>query len=125
AVDRGATGAVSVISRASLQRLAEVAGRDAVDVRRFRMLIEVDGVGAHEEDDWVGRRVRVGEATLRLEGHVGRCVITSRDPDTGSVDLPTLDILRDYRGELERTEPLPFGVYGRVLEPATIRIGDL
>jgi uncharacterized protein YcbX len=55
---------------------------------------------------------------------VGRCLITSRDPDTGVVDLPTLDILRDYRRDLDTTEPLPFGIYGRVLAPGTIRVGD-
>ena len=30
-----------------------------------------------------------------FDGHVGRCLITSRDPDTGEVDLPTLDMLRE------------------------------
>jgi len=46
----------------------------------------VDGVEAHAEDRWVGREARVGEALLRFNGHVGRCLITSRDPDTGKVD---------------------------------------
>ena len=124
AVDRGTGGAVSLISRASLRRLASEGGCDGVDARRFRMLIEIDGVEAHAEDEWVGRRARVGETTLRLDGHVGRCLITGRDPDTGVIDLPTLDILREYRGALDTTEPLPFGVYGRVLEPGVIRVGD-
>jgi hypothetical protein len=88
------------------------------------MLIEIDGVEAHAEDAWVGHAVRIGEASVAFEGHVGRCLITSRDPDTGVVDLPTLDILRDYRRDLDTTEPLPFGVYGRVLEPGTVRVGD-
>jgi uncharacterized protein YcbX len=123
-VDRGARGAASLISRASLARLAREAGVDAVDGRRFRMLIEIDGVSAHAEDDWVGARLRVGEALIRFEGHVGRCLITSRDPDSGEVDLPTLDLLRGYRGDAETTEPLPFGIYGRVLEPGAIRVGD-
>lgn len=124
AVDRGAFGAASLISRASLRRLADAGGCDGVDSRRFRMLIEIDGVQEHAEDAWVGENVRVGDAKLRFEGHVGRCVITSRDPDTGVIDLPTLDILREYRGELEATEPLPFGIYGRVLEPGIVRVGD-
>ncbi len=124
AVDRGALGAASLIGRASLRRLAEVGGCDGVDSRRFRMLVEVDGVRAHAEDAWVGRSVRLGDALVRFEGHVGRCLITSRDPVTGTVDLPTLDILREYRTELQSTEPLPFGIYGSVLEPGAIRIGD-
>ena len=124
AVDRGRAGATSIISRSSLRRLAEVVEQDAVDARRFRMLIEVDGVCAHAEDGWIGRRMRVGEATLRMRGHVGRCLVTSRNADTGEVDLPTLDILRDYRGEMESTEPLPFGIYGEVLEGGVVRVGD-
>jgi uncharacterized protein YcbX len=124
AVDRRGLGAATLISRASLGRLAEVGGQSEVDTRRFRMLIEIDGVAAHAEDDWVGSSVQVGEALIEFGGHVGRCVITSRHPDSGEVDLPTLDILRSYRGELPSTEPLPFGVYGRVLEPGAIRIGD-
>jgi uncharacterized protein YcbX len=124
AVDRGAGGAASLISRASLARLAAAAGVDGVDVRRFRMLIEIDGVDAHAEDAWVGRRVRVGEAAIEFGGHVGRCLITSRHPDSGAVDLPTLDLLGSYRDGLGTTEPLPFGIYGRVVQPGTVTVGD-
>ena len=126
AVDRGSEGAVSLISRASLERLGDARNGDGreIDVRRFRMLIEIDGVEAHAEDLWVGREVRLGEAKVEFGGHVGRCVITTRDPDTGVVDLPTLKMLGSYRLDLDTTEPLAFGVYGRVLEPGAIRVGD-
>ena len=123
-VDRGRAGAVSLISRASLAALARAAGTDAVDARRFRMLVEIDGIAAHEEDSWLGATVRVGDALVRFGGHVGRCLTTSRDPDSGVVDLPTLDILRGYRGGLDTTEPLPFGVYGEVLTGGRVRVGD-
>ena len=123
-VDRGTRGAMSLVSGASLERLAEVAGDSAIDPRRFRMLVEVDGVAPHGEDAWVGRRVRVGDALVRFHGHVGRCLVTSRDPDSGDIDLPTLDLLREYRGEEESTEPLPFGIYGEVVEPGAVRVGD-
>jgi hypothetical protein len=125
AVDRGARGAVSLISTGSLRRLAEAGGCDELDPRRFRMLIEVNGLEAHAEDAWVGSAVGIGEdARVRFEGHVGRCLITSRDPVTGVIDLPTLDILAEYRNRVDTTEPLPFGIYGRVLEPGTVSVGD-
>lgn len=123
-VDRGRTGGATLISRASLARLASAAGVRDVDERRFRMLIEIDGVEAHEEDSWVGRQTRVGEALISWDGHVGRCLVTSRDPDSGQIDLPTLDILREYRDECATTEPLPFGIYGAVIEPGAVRVGD-
>ncbi|HUJ93020.1 MAG TPA: MOSC N-terminal beta barrel domain-containing protein [Gaiellaceae bacterium] len=124
-VDRGLRGGtVSLVSRASLERLREEAGADApVDGRRFRMLFEIHGVGAHEEDDWIGAQVEVGGAVLELNGDVGRCVVTSHDPDRGVTDLDTLGALARYRRE-GRTEPLPFGVYGAVAVPGRVRVGD-
>jgi uncharacterized protein YcbX len=125
AVDRAPRGgSVSLVSRASLERLREEAGVDApVDGRRFRMLFEIDGVVAHEEDDWLGKRVQLGGATIVLNGDVGRCVVTSHDPDTGVTDLDTLGTLARYRPE-GAAEQLPFGVYGSVVVPGRVRIGD-
>jgi uncharacterized protein YcbX len=123
-VDRGRGGAVSLISRGSLDGLAGVAGEREIDARRFRMLVEIDGVEAHAEDAWVGARVRIGTAVVRFRGHVGRCSITTRHPESAVVDLPTLDLLRSYRGELDTTEPLAFGVYGEVLEGGRVAVGD-
>lgn len=123
-VDRGGPGGVSVISRGSLGRLAQANGGGFIDARRFRMLVEVDGVPPHDEDRWVGRRVRIGSALVVMNGHVGRCLVTSRDPETGTVDLPTLEMLGSYRRGLDTTEPLPFGIYGAVLEPGTVSVGS-
>jgi uncharacterized protein YcbX len=124
ALDRGRGGAASFISRASLRAIEHLAG-DRVDARRFRMLIEVDGLDeAHDEDTWVGQSLRVGAALVRVRGHVGRCLTTQRNPETGTPDVPMLDLLRFYRGGLDTTEPLAFGVYGEVLEPGRVAVGD-
>lgn len=125
ALDRGsAAGAVTMLGTASLERLAgEVRARD-VDPRRFRMLLGVEGLAAHAEDAWIGSRVSVGQAVVELLGNVGRCVVTTKNPDTGVPDLPTLTALAGYRGVMETTEPLPFGVVGRVVSPGLVRVGD-
>ena len=123
AVDRG-RGHVSLISEASLRELARQGGQDEpVDGRRFRMLFQVDGVDPHGEDAWLRRRVRVGEALVRFRGAVGRCAITTQNPETGVPDFNTLRILNEYRGLNARHE-LAFGVYGEVLEPGRVRVGD-
>lgn len=125
AVDRGAWmgGWASVISRASIERLGEEAGAAAPDARQFRMLFEIDGVGANEEDEWIGGRVRVGDALLAPLGDIGRCVTTTRHADTGEYAFPTLDTLARYRRE-GVTEPLPLGIYCDVVEPGRVRLGD-
>ncbi|HKG40381.1 MAG TPA: MOSC domain-containing protein [Conexibacter sp.] len=125
-VDRGRDGAVTLLSRASLERLRqESEADDAVDARRFRMTFGIDGVEAHAEDAWRGRNVRVGEVLLRVTGNVGRCAVTTRHAETGGVDFPTLHHLAAYRRDgIDTTEPLPFGVHARVLEPGRVRVGD-
>jgi uncharacterized protein YcbX len=121
--DRGIGASVSVVSRGTLDRLAQEAGREAIDGRRFRMLFDIDGVEAHTEDTWVGHRVAFGDAVVRLQGPVGRCAVTTHDPDTGVRDLATLRILRGYRRN-DGEEPLPIGVWGGVEQPGLVRVGD-
>lgn len=123
-VDRTGGGAtiLSVAALDDLARAARIAGR--VDGRRFRMLLGVDGVPAHVEDGWIDRPVRVGEAVVVPRGNVGRCVVTTRHPDTGEPDLDTLRILLKYRGDLPTSEPLPFGVWASISVPGSVSVGD-
>jgi uncharacterized protein YcbX len=127
AVDRG-RGHVSMVSRASLEELGRHAGHNgAVDGRRFRMLFELDGLGAHEEDEWIKRTLRIGEAVVRIRGDVGRCAITTQNPDSGVPDFDTLRTIKAYRPETanEKGKPhLPFGIYGEVVEPGRVAVGD-
>jgi MOSC domain-containing protein len=124
APDRGRGGAASLLSTTSLERLARQLGVVEVDRRRFRMNFGVEGVEAHEEDGWRGRRVRVGDAVVIPQGNVGRCAITTQNPDSGLVDLDTLNALAGYRSGAETTEPLPFGIHAAVAEPGRVRVGD-
>jgi uncharacterized protein YcbX len=125
AVDRGKSAPVSLISSASIERVAQAArAPGAIDARRFRMLFEIDGAGAHEEDGWLGRPLRIGEAVVMLHGHVGRCLVTKLDPDSGVSDLETLEALGSYRAGAATTEPLACGVYGDVVVPGAVRVGD-
>ena len=99
-------------------------GVDEVDGRRFRMNFGVEGLREHEEDEWLGRRVRIGEAVVVPNGNVGRCAVTTQNPDTGKPDLDTLKALAAYRREVETTEPLAFGIYAAVTEAGRVRVGD-
>ena len=112
----------TIVSRASCERLGEELGAH-VDARRFRMLIELDGVDAHEEDTWQEQRVRAGEAVVWVRGRVPRCAVTTQDPDTGVVTLDTLRGIKNYRG-LREGKLLDFGVYFDVEEPGRVSVGD-
>jgi uncharacterized protein YcbX len=124
APDRLRSGAATILGTGSLRALARMLGVDEVDGRRFRMNFGIEGLGEHQEDEWLGRRVRLGEAVVVPRGNVGRCAVTTQNPDTGSPDLDTLKALAAYRRVLETTEPLPFGVHAVVEQPGRVRVGD-
>jgi len=123
-VDRG-LGPVTMLSDASLDELARHAGVDGVDGRRFRMLIGIAGCEPHEEDSWLGRRVRVGAAVVRLREQVARCAITTQSPTTGIPDFDTLREIAGYRGTRGGDRKhIDFGVFGEVETPGRVRLGD-
>jgi uncharacterized protein YcbX len=127
---------VTLVSSATIEHLRSVTpGGERLDHRRFRMLVEVDGCGVHEEDQWAGRRIRLGGATIQVAGPVPRCVVTNEDPDSGVVDFSTLKSIARYRGDLARDLTTPvahlpdngaviFGMYATVEEPGPVLVGD-
>jgi uncharacterized protein YcbX len=103
---------VTLMSGASLAALAPALDGDVPDPRRFRMTIAIDG-GA-------GREIEAGEVVLRGIAPVPRCVVTTRDPDDGSTDLPVLAALARLRGKRDVT----FGLWCAVVRPGRVRVGD-
>ena len=122
--DANDSAPVSIFSTASAEELARRSGSDrALDSRRFRMLLEVEGSRPHEEDEWVGSPVRIGAALVRVLRPIPRCVITTQDPSTGVKEFDTLKAIVAYRG-LREGRNIDFGVYANVMEAGTIRVGD-
>jgi uncharacterized protein YcbX len=113
---------VTLVSEASVARLSEEAGTD-VDGRRFRMLFTVAGCDPHEEDEWDGHAIRIGEAVVRVSGPVARCAATTRHPDTGERDLDTLRLIKGYRGQAPDGSIL-FGMLAHVESPGRVGVGE-
>lgn len=115
---------VSILSEASVEELARQGNEGRpLDARRFRMLIHVAGARPHQEDEWIGSEVRLGQAVVRVTRPDPRCVITTQDPDTGRRDFPTLHAIKAYRGMREGRK-IDFGVYADVVTPGPISVGD-
>jgi uncharacterized protein YcbX len=117
---------VTLLGEESVAELARQSGASPVDARRFRMLISFSGLSAHVEDCWQGQTIQIGEALVRVGGPVPRCAATTRDPDRGVRDLPTVRMIRSYRGVQvnESGRGVNFGVYAEVLGEGVVRVGD-
>ncbi|HEU0317343.1 MAG TPA: MOSC domain-containing protein, partial [Solirubrobacteraceae bacterium] len=112
---------VTLMSTGSLGAVGRAVAGGIPDARRFRMNVTVDGLPAWAEHDWAGRELALGPAVrLRVVDPVPRCVVTTRDPEDGSVDVPVLRTLAELRGK----DDVTFGVWCEVVAPGRIRRGD-
>ncbi len=122
---------VSLLSRASLQRLEQQAGRVGsgqgenpgdFGATRFRPTFLLENCEPHEEDSWVGHTLGIGkELKIQIISQDPRCAIITQNPATGEQDLDTLGLIRSYRPE---SSAAYFGVYAVVLHSGAVAAGD-
>ncbi len=129
--DAGQMGAddhpVTLVAAATVEALAAAPALDgqAAGERRFRMTLTVDGPDAWAEHGWGACELAIGTARLVGVAPVPRCVVTTRDPDTGARDLPVLRALAQLRGKRDVHLGLWCGVVagGRVAVGDAVRLG--
>ena len=112
---------VTLMSEASLRALAAEFSGTAPDPRRFRMSITVAGADPWAEHSWSGQQVTIGDTTLRVLAPVPRCVVTTRNPESGATDARILHALAQLRGKNDIT----FGVWCEIIQPGHIQVGAL
>jgi uncharacterized protein YcbX len=91
-------GRVTLHGRGSLQVLEAVLGKEVSELR-FRSNVAVDGLTAWEEQNWVGRKIRVGAVEFAVVKPKTRCLATHANPTTGERDLPILTTLTQKMGQ--------------------------
>ncbi|ARE40933.1 MOSC domain protein [Rhodovulum sp. P5] len=108
---------VSILGLASLKALSDAIGQDLSPLR-FRGNFWLEGTAPWEEFDWIGRRLRLGEAELEVRERIGRCLATGVNPDTGKRDADTLGALKQRWGHTD------LGVYAEVVAGGRVALGD-
>jgi uncharacterized protein YcbX len=109
-----------LLTEATLRRLQALAPASRVDVRRFRPNLVIAGgsdATGFPEQDWVGRRLRVGEAELEVVVGCPRCVMVTH---------PFADLPRDpgLMRTIVKEADQDVGVYARVATPGRVAVGD-
>ncbi len=112
------SGYLSIIDLASVAAIAKAADRTAIDPLRFRANVYVEGLGAWGEFAMLGKRIRLGGATLEITKRIDRCAATDVDPTAGVRDLRIVSLLESSFGHHD------CGVYARIIEGGLIRAGD-
>ena len=95
-------GYVTLHGRSSVEALGKALDTELSEVR-FRSNVAVDGLEPFEEQEWMGRTLRIGSVRYRVELPIRRCLATHANPDTGERDLPILTTLTRSLGQDEPT----------------------
>jgi len=115
-------GQVTLHSRESLAAVGAALRDPALDEARFRSNIAIDGVQPWEEQDWIGRRLRIGEVELNVTRPKTRCLATHANPLTGERDLPVMQTLVGAFAQQQPTFAVALMTHGG---GGDIRVGDL
>ena len=109
-----------LLTAASLAAMQERAPQSIFDVRRFRpnfLISETSPQDPFPEQDWRGRRLRIGEAIVEVTVECPRCVMTTRGFEELPLDPSVMRALVTETGGI-------LGVYASVAEPGRVRAGD-
>jgi uncharacterized protein YcbX len=107
---------VLLVNLATVAAFALEAGV-AIDRRRFRANLYVEGFEPEEEVSWLGRGILAGSARLEVVRRCDRCAVITRDPDT---TMASPELLR----VLTQTSETCMGVYCSVVTPGQVATGD-
>ena len=91
---------VLLANEASLRAVNDWLAEDEeepIAITRFRPNVVVGGAPAWAEDDWIGRRIVIGNVAFRVPKPCERCVLTTIDPETGEKGRQPLRVLGKYR----------------------------
>jgi uncharacterized protein len=119
-LDRGTFDAlpVSLITTVTVSALCALAEIPADELRfRPNIVITPSSAAPYPEDEWVGRSLRIGDASVRVDGRDARCVVVNVDPRRGQPDAPLLKVIGRHRRACA-------GVYGTTVRPGLIQVGD-
>lgn len=109
---------IHVLTRATLESLKGIAPESDWDERRFRMNFLVEGAAAgYPEQEWVGRRVRIGDAILLVDMGCPRCAVPTQPFEELPKDPRIMRVL------VRETHHIA-GIYAGVALEGEVRIGD-
>jgi len=89
-----------------------------VEFQRFRGNFYVDGIDAWEEQNWIGKNIKINNVLFKVERNIPRCVAINLKPKTDNSDLNLLQSLKKAYNHFD------MGIYLRSLNNGKIKVGN-
>ena len=90
------SSSLNLMGSATLDFLEKRVGPGSGDVRRFRPNLLVQTEKPFEENDWVGKSLRIGTAEAFVKKRTDRCIVITRGIGEFSASRSTLRFLSDH-----------------------------
>jgi uncharacterized protein YcbX len=107
-----------IVTQASIRAVLAAAGA-ALDARRFRPNVVVEGAAAFDEDAWL--ELRLGEVRVDIVKPCGRCAMVDVDPDLGE---RAPGVLAELGRTRKRGGSATFGQNAIPRGEGTLHVGD-
>ena len=111
------TNSVSLINIQSINDFQKKIDKK-VEISRFRGNICIDGVKPWEEQEWVGKIVKINNVSFKVEKKIPRCVAINLKPQTDDNSLNLLQALKKTYNHFD------MGIYLTALDDGKVEVGN-
>ncbi len=108
---------ISLINLNSIKDFEKKINKE-VEFQRFRANFYVDGIGAWEERNWIGKIIKINNTSFKVEKNIPRCVAINLKPKTDDNSLNLLQSLKKTYNHFD------MGVYLHALEDGKVDLGN-
>ena len=91
---------------------------EKIEFQRFRANFYINGIEAWEERNWIGKTIKINNASFIVEGHIPRCVAINLKPKTGDQSSNLLKSLK------KNYDHFDIGIYLRAINDGKVVIGS-
>ena len=111
------THSISFINNNSIEDFKNKTNQ-TIETQRFRGNIYADGIEAWEEQNWIGKIIKINNISFKVEKNIPRCVAINLKPNSEDNSLNLLQSLKKNYNHFD------MGIYLTALDDGQLSIGD-
>ena len=108
---------ISLINNKSIQDFKNKINQE-IEIQRFRGNIYINGIDAWEEQNWIGKIIKINDISFKVEKKIPRCVAINLKPNSDDKSLNLLQSLKKNYNHFD------MGIYLTALNDGSVNIGE-
>ena len=108
---------ISLINNKSIQDFKNKINQE-IEIQRFRGNIYINGIDAWEEQNWIGKIIKINDVSFKVEKKIPRCVAINLKPNSDDKSLNLLQSLKKNYNHFD------MGIYLTALNDGQINVGE-